>query len=284
MNPSETTRRLVRAVLPRGLRNAIRHPQATMRAFLQRSRAWLKRYDAYEVRPGWTVTCHPSSTQAFRAQNENADCRAELDGFIRLCRPGMILLDAGSHFGIFVLAAIQYGGPDARVLAVDPSAECATIFETNLRLSNALSQTHIVRAAVGDRDGQLEMLTTGAGGDFFMVASEVHRADAVSIPQLTLASLAAMCPGRVTHLKMDVEGHEVAIVPGNREWLRATKPLLFLELHGDLIRSRGQDPLATLQILEECGYERWESNNLPITITTAASLSLARIIGYPTGT
>jgi FkbM family methyltransferase len=259
----------------------IRRPGAAVRALGQRARAGLGLYDRYAVRPDWSIVCHPASTGAFRAQNENADCRAELDAFIRLCRPGMILLDAGSHFGIFVLAAIHYGGSEACVLAVDPSEECAAIFETNLHLARATAQTIVVRAAVGDRDGEIAMLTTGAGGDFFMVAAQTPRSDALTLPQYTLPTLATLAPRVVTHLKIDVEGHEAVIVPGNRDWLRATKPLLFLELHSDLIRSRGQDPQTVLEVLGECGYDRFEHAQQTISPEAAAAMPLARIVGFP---
>jgi FkbM family methyltransferase len=280
MSSDSRLRRLGRALVPRGVRNVIRNPAAAVRASGQRIRAGLGLYDRYAVRPDWSVVCHPASTEAFRAQNDNPECRDELDGFIRLCRPGMVLLDAGSHFGIFVLAAVRYGGPEAVVLAVDPSEECAGIFGTNVRLANAGAQTIVVRAAVGDRDGQLHMLTTGAGGGFFLVASDGPRSDARPWPQYTLASLAAQASRPVTHLKIDVEGHEAVIVPGNRDWLRATRPLLFLELHGELIRSRNQDPLAVLTTLGECGYGRFECGGRPITPQAAAALPLTRIVCF----
>ena len=274
-------RRLGRALVPRAARNVLRRPGAALRALAQFARAGLGSYDSYAVRPDWMVICHPASTAAFRAQNDHPDSRAELDGFIRLCRPGMVLLDAGSHFGIFVLAAVRYGGPEARVLAVDPSDECAGIFRTNLRLSNAAAQVDVIRAAVGDHDGQIEMLTTGAAGDYFMVTAESPRPDAVARPQITLETLARRSARPVTHLKIDVEGHEAVIVSANRAWLQAARPLLFLELHSKLIRARGQDPRAVLGMLGECGYGRLEHHGRPITAEVAAALPVTRLIAFP---
>src|SRR5262249_26237964 len=94
-------------------------------------------------------------------------------------------------------------------------------------------------------------------------------------------AIATRAPRAVTHLKIDVEGHEAVIVPGNREWLMDVRPLLFLELHGDLIRSRGQDPLGVLTVLRESGYERFEHLGRPITAECAAALPLARLVGFP---
>ena len=50
----------------------------------------------------------------------------ELDSFIAHCRRGMVLFDVGAHFGVFSLAALHYGGPDAIAVAVDPSPAAVT--------------------------------------------------------------------------------------------------------------------------------------------------------------
>ncbi len=39
--------------------------------------------------------------------------------------------------------------------------------------------------------------------------------------------------------------------------MNTEKPVLFLELHGDLIRARGRDPLTVVDLLEKAGYSHW---------------------------
>jgi hypothetical protein len=53
-----------------------------------------------------------------------------------------------------------------------------------------------------------------------------------------------------------VEGYEAAVLRGARQVLSHSRPpVLFLELHNQMIRERGGDPGATLDILDSFGYE-----------------------------
>src|SRR5262249_35977564 len=148
---------------------------------------------------------------------------------------GMVLLDIGSHYGMFTLAALRFGGPEARVWAVDPSPTCVRLLAENVRLAGAQDRVTAVQAAVGAEDGILNMLSTGAHSCDFFIASDTPRPDATQVPQHRLDTLAATIPAAITHLKIDVEGHEDSVVAGGREFLRKSRPLLFLELHGDML-------------------------------------------------
>jgi hypothetical protein len=60
--------------------------------------------------------------------------------------------------------------------------------------------------------------------------------------------------GVPTHIKIDVEGHEAAVVRGGRETLRRYSPQLFLELHNELILMDGGDPSEVVDELQGAGY------------------------------
>src|SRR6185369_11719766 len=97
--------RLGRRLLPRPLRNFLRSPAAAIR--------WLRDESAYaigaapvevQLRPDWTLRCHPVSARAIAMFRDDDDSRRELDAFIAHCTPGMQLLDVGANFGLFTLA------------------------------------------------------------------------------------------------------------------------------------------------------------------------------------
>jgi FkbM family methyltransferase len=243
---------------------------------LGRARTW-------PVTPDWRVRCHPRTFAAFRAQTENPDCRDELAGFVAVCHPGMVLLDVGSHYGVFTLAALRFGGESARVLAVDPSPTCRRLLRANVRLAGGEARVTVAAAAVGAAAGELPMLSTGPGGEDFLVASEEPRPDVTRVPMVTIPALAAGLPAPVTHLKIDIEGFEDRALAGAWDYLRAARPVLVLELHGDILRGRGADPLALLTALAGCGYRRVEHRRGPISADAAAGLPLARLICFPDG-
>ena len=74
------------------------------------------------MRPGWLITCHPAAYRcAYHLQINDPEQVLEFDNFIDNSFQGMVLFDVGAHFGLFSLAALHYGGPGSRAIAVDPS-------------------------------------------------------------------------------------------------------------------------------------------------------------------
>jgi len=170
----------------------------------------------------------------------------------------MRLLDVGAHWGIFTLAALRYGGSDVRAVCVEPSSDAARVLRRNLSLNGVAEQVNVVEFAAGSAPGHLQMLTTGAGGADYLVVPPEDRPDSITVPQTDVTSLCRSLGFVPTHVKMDIEGFEEEGLIGARELLQRCRPVLFLELHGDLIRRRGRDPRTVLRILRETGYVTWK--------------------------
>jgi FkbM family methyltransferase len=207
----------------------------------------------------------------------------EMKNFIGMASPGMQFLDVGTHWGIFTLAALHYGGPQARVLGIEASDEAARIFRDNLKINQVTDRVSVINAACGDQVGELKMLTTGAGGaDFFVIPTE-ERPDTVVVPLVSVDHVVEKHGFIPTHLKVDVEGFEEEVLIGARQTLSQHRPLLFLELHGHLIRPRGKRPEAVLEELQRLGYTRWQ--RLDGSALSAEDLAAAghsmRFVVYP---
>jgi len=182
----------------------------------------------------------------------------ELNTFIAYCRPGMQFLDVGAHYGLFALAAIRFGGQTAKVVAVEASAKVSKILRANLEANNVTERVHVVDAAMGERDGTLEMLSTGPAGSDYFVSAPAGRTDTTPVCQLSMLTVLQRTKMQPTHVKIDIEGFESEAIFGAMDCLRQYRPILFLELHLDYLRLRGHDPTRILRQLRECGYTEFE--------------------------
>jgi FkbM family methyltransferase len=274
-------RSTMRRLLPRRLRNFVRRPGATTRWLAEECEYLFGYAPECTVCEGWSVRCHPASISAFANVNIGDDNAAELDGFVRRCTSGMKLLDVGSNFGLFTLAALKFGGEAARVVAVDPSAYANRVLSANLKLNGAAGRARIVEAAVGAQVGELRMLSAGAAGDHYLIASSSDRPDAKPTKMTTVNELVRAAGHPFTHLKIDVEGHEEHVITGGIDFIREFKPLIFLELHGQILRDDSRDPQVVIDLLADCGYRKLEWRDRSIEAHEAIEMNVARLVCAP---
>ena len=252
------TRQVARALLPRSWRNWLRAPAKSLHWLWDDGRYRLGARANVEVWPGWSLVCHPAAWRcAYQAQaTEPAQVR-ELAVFLAACTPGMRLLDAGAHFGVFSLAALHFGGPHARAVAVDPSPSACRMLRIQAGLNGLSERLHVVQAALSDHVGTAPMIDLGplAHGYYAPPNSPRPARELTPTRALTVDEVVTATGLDPTHLKVDVEGAEAAVLRGAQQTLaRATAPRLFLELHNQLVREHGGDPAETLALLRTHGY------------------------------
>lgn len=202
--------------------------------------------------PDWNLRCHPHAYKILvRDQLDDPEQGAEFRNFVSHCSPSMLLFDVGAHFGVFSLTAAHFGG---RAVAVDPSPTATRMIAVQAALNGLADRIHIVGAAVSDRSGSLALLGSGVFSDgYFQVAKGRSKGELTERPAITLDSMTERF-GVPTHVKIDVEGHEDAVLRGAQSLLAGHSPVLFLEVHNNLIRAAGGDPNALLDGLDRLGY------------------------------
>jgi FkbM family methyltransferase len=278
MTWAERAVRLVRLV-PRPVRLALRDPTATLQFAWYECQFRLGRVVTLTPVEGWTLRCHPASRAFFASARDVPGY--EIADFRRWARPGMRLVDVGAHMGFYTLAALHFGGETSRVLAVEPSPAARRILMMNLALACATSRVTVVPVALGASGGALPFLTTGARACWQLVPAGGARPDATFVPTLTLDDLLARTGFAPTHLKIDVEGCEGEVLAGARTTLRVHRPILFLELHGALLRAGGRDPETVLASLAAHGYDRLEFQGRPVGPREVAGMWVARLVCPP---
>lgn len=134
--------------------------------------------------------------------------------------------DIGANWGYYTLLAATHPGFDGPVLAFEIGADMSAALE---RMVAELGLARVTVAGVGlsDRAGTVA-ITSGDAAHLTQVVSEASAGTREARVD-TLDELVAAGGPPPDLIKMDVEGHEPAVLQGGAETLRAHRPLVFFE-------------------------------------------------------
>ncbi|MEX2218023.1 MAG: FkbM family methyltransferase [Phycisphaerales bacterium] len=163
-------------------------------------------------------------------------------------------IDVGAHKGAYSCWMAWRVGPQGRVLAFEPQDRLAPRTAQSLR-ALGLRQVRLFHSAVSDRCGSAAIAvrrssTHGA-------SMEGIRGDAIDQQPVAIVSLDAVAAAerlpRVDFIKIDVEGHEMAVLRGASRILERFGPALLIELEAR--HHAGGDPTAAaMALLAPLGY------------------------------
>jgi len=147
-----------------------------------------------------------------------------------------------------------------------------------LRLNDLQERVKVLEVAVGDKDGTIEMLNAGIYSDgYYRYESARDRRELTNVRATTLDHLAAHF-GWPSHLKIDVEGYEAAVIRGARELLTQSSPLVFLELHNEMVLASGGDPAYCVNELLRLGYNLFSAHGAPLSAEQALKPPICRVL------
>jgi len=168
-----------------------------------------------------------------------------------LLAAGDLFVDAGANFGFWALAAARRG---CSVIAVEPVPPTRARLEENARLNGLEGAVEVVGAALSDAAGSLTL--SMAGGESGQASAHPAPAGAVEtfvVPAMTLDSL--LGDRAVRFLKVDVEGHEAALLRGADGLLSSGRAAyVLIELSGDVLGRSGGSAAELIDFLETRGY------------------------------
>ena len=180
-----------------------------------------------------------------------------LDLVRRLVTPGAVVVDAGANVGQFSIAMALAMGDRGTVYAFEPVAD------TRLQLLRSVvaagcQSVIVLPFALGETAATREFVAMSAGNGLSSfapqqpelgtrIAVDVRRLDDVIAPEDR---------GRVTFMKLDVEGAEAALLTGAASVIAESRPLILVEVEDDHLRRQGSSAAELRAMLAGLGYLR----------------------------
>lgn len=206
----------------------------------------------------------------------NAFERQERTFLDQLIAPGLTVLDVGANLGFYTCLFASKVGPSGRVIAFEPTPSTFQALEQNVRINGFGDVVACRCCALSNTEGVAPMNTFPEGGDVYNSFGATCALDGgrpqsvIQVPTTTLdAALESEDLRNGCFLKIDVEGFEHQVLLGGQRRLRREPKLaLMVELYEPAARQCGSSTLATLDLLEGCGFEAYRMT---------AAIGLARL-------
>lgn len=138
-------------------------------------------------------------------------------------------LDIGANVGHYALRLSELVGEQGRVIAFEPVPDAFELLVANAAQAVQKNMT-LINAAVSDStfiSGMVIPKNESSGLDNLYLAQLSQNESGLRVLCLTVDSLAL--PHPIRFVKIDTEGHELAVLRGMRELLRRDQPVLLVE-------------------------------------------------------
>jgi FkbM family methyltransferase len=172
----------------------------------------------------------------------------------RLMARARLFIDVGAHYGFYALLA---GKSESRpeVIACEPTPETCKVLAMNVAL-NHLANVAVEQVAMSDQDGTSTFnISISSDSCGFHANPEAQPVNRVEVKTQRLDSLLATRPPCPVLIKIDTEGHELAVLQGLSASLeRFTDIQLLVEFNPMMQKAAGRDEGALLSWLQSSQY------------------------------
>lgn len=187
--------------------------------------------------------------------------------FHQLCRDDTVFIDVGANFGYFTVlgASIISNRGTGRVFAFEPNPKLAELVLRNVEINWSMAPVAFHQAAVTDAPGEVQLfIPKGHGANASLSRPDKIESLAVTVPAVRLDdAIPADIP--IDLMKIDVEGHELAVLRGARGIISRSPNLhLIMEWSRQQMLEAGIDPATVLAELEGFTPHRIELGSPPL--------------------
>ena len=169
-----------------------------------------------------------------------------------MCPEGGTVIDGGAHIGLFTVIMARAVGPAGKVLAFEPTPDTRTVLSRTLELNDVENVT--VQAS--------DLSSTSGTATFHATADPVSNANSLGRVSRTAVEFSVhtcalddLSLGRVSCIKLDIEGGELDALLGASELLRRDRPAIAMEVHPEQLLLFGQSSKQLWAVLAEHGAE-----------------------------
>jgi FkbM family methyltransferase len=146
----------------------------------------------------------------------------------RLAANSTTIADVGAHVGYFSLIA-ALANPKAKVHAFEPVDQVHARLSVNIR-SNNVQNVRLYQAGVSSSAGWADISVRFSGNLLSTGSTLEHAADDAQLKRIQLLPLdEVFADSKLDLVKIDVEGHEMAVLQGARQVLKRDRPTVMLE-------------------------------------------------------
>jgi FkbM family methyltransferase len=163
---------------------------------------------------------------------------------------GDVILDVGSHVGLFALKALENGA--SKVIAIEPNPQNIECLRRNLKNEIASGKVVIYAKGAWDKDDFLEMseVPDDSGEDSFVIqyknSKETGRLPLTTIDKIVME----LSLERVDYIKMDIEGAERMALAGASESIRRWHPRMAI-----CVYHLPDDPIVIPAVINKTGLD-----------------------------
>lgn len=189
------------------------------------------------------------------------------EGFARLLltfvNPETHFIDIGANIGFFTLLVARRASR-GRVWSIEPDDQNVRLLRASIALNGFEDRVEVHHMAASDADGEIFFSTLGYDANIgarFTAKEESTLIDrsvggARKPTKIRAQTIDNLLRGRKVDLvKIDVEGHEPAVLAGMQQVLRGQRPVVFSEFAPGTIQHISKtDPAEMLRAVLACGY------------------------------
>lgn len=171
---------------------------------------------------------------------------------------GWIVIDVGSNIGYYALLESRLVGKKGKVIAIEPVPQNFEFLVRNVELNQA-ANIFCLNYAISNKIGHIKMIVPSysnwckifTGQIDELLKNEKYRM--IEVPVITIDKLVRSLKLRTVDLiRIDVEGHEKAVIEGAKNTIKRHHPDVLVEIHTKYLGKKGTKDF--LDFLKNEGY------------------------------